>query len=202
MNQLKLGKQLRNVLFNSSAIDAAQLLSTIANIHSGTVRWLLYRDDRGILVPDDNLASRLAKRIKESDDSKGAGLLLSATHRVDALYCSTEDTFAGRLARHLGEDFAFEQVKREIRPSVLYYLLRGLWEAGASYRGEVEDRAFDLIVSTIKSPYRAHRPFAAQLALLLAADEHFGEKFLERLANAFSCTRTRPPIVGSLHQGR
>ncbi|QFG22909.1 hypothetical protein [Actinomadura sp. WMMB 499] len=186
LNQLRLGRRLREVLRKATAADAAQLISTIAGIHSATIRALLYEEDRdlGTLLPSEDLAHHLALRIRKTRDGKGAGLLLSRTHRADALYCSGRLTFAGRLAHHLGEDFALQQVNNEIRASVLYHLLRGLWDAGATYRKRVEDRAFDLIVGTIKSQYRANRPFAAQLALLLAADDYFGEEFLQKLATA------------------
>lgn len=184
MNHLRLDDRLRDVLRRATPADAAQVISTVGKIHSATVRALLYREVQGMLVPDEDLARMLANRIIKLKDGKGAGMLLSSTHKADALYCSTKETFAGTLAEHLGANFALQQVNNEIRASVLYHLLRGLWEAGASYRRQAEDRAFRLIVSTIRSPRRANRPFAAQLALLLAADDYFGEEFLKKLADA------------------
>ncbi|PRH78202.1 hypothetical protein C6N75_16175 [Streptomyces solincola] len=182
LNRVRPVEKLRTVLRQAAPPAAANLLSVLSNIHSGTVRGLLYRESGGALEVDAPLAWELAKRVEKLADGKGAGLLLSATHRIDELYCSGERTFAGELAARLGRDFALGLLGRERRSSVLYHFLRGLWEAEAEYRREVEQYVFELIVDSIGSRHRVHRPWAAQLGVLLVGDDYFGLELLTRLA--------------------
>ncbi|GAA4813565.1 hypothetical protein [Streptomyces ziwulingensis] len=184
LHKIRMAEPLRAILREAAPTGAAHLISVLANIHSVTVQYLLYREAGGAFEVDATLARALAGRVLKLKDGKGAGLLLSATHRVDELYCHTGRTFAGELAAQLGESFALELLGRERRPSILYYFLRGLWEAEAAYRQKAEGSAFRLIVESIGSPYRVHRPWAARLALLLCEDDYFGEELLTRLSEA------------------
>ncbi|KOU89141.1 hypothetical protein ADK61_01935 [Streptomyces sp. XY66] len=184
LNKVRATEQFRALLREAAPSEAAQLISVLSRIHSVTVRFLLYREADGVIEADASLARALANRVRKLTDGKGAGRLLSTTHRVDELYCHTAQTFAGTLAAHLGEQFALELLDDERRPSVLYYFLRGLWEAEADYRRRVEDSAFHLIVESIGSSYRLHRPWAAPLGLLLVGDDYFGEELLTKLSEA------------------
>lgn len=180
LNTLRVADQLRGVLRDATPAEAANLISTVSRIHSATVRYLLYREVNGVLVANSELASALVKRIRVFRDIKGAGMLLISTHRADELYCSTREGFAERVAEGLGRDFALQLVRHERRPSILYYFLRGLWEARASYRKDVESSALELIVRSLKRGGSRH--WAARLALLLAEDDYFGEELLGRLS--------------------
>ncbi|MFD6420458.1 hypothetical protein [Streptomyces sp. NPDC060198] len=184
LNMVRATDQFRALLREAAPSEAAQLISVLSNIHSVTVRYLLYRETDGVIEADTLLARALANRVLKLQDGKGAGRLLSTTHRIDELYCHTANTFAGALAAHLGEQFALALLRHEQRPSVLYYFLRGLWEAEADYRRQVEHRAFQLIVESIDSSYRLHRPWAAPLGLLLVGDDYFGEELLTKLSEA------------------
>ncbi|MCM1936614.1 hypothetical protein NC239_00170 [Streptomyces sp. G3] len=184
LNKVRATEHFRALLREAAPSEAAQLISVLSNIHSVTVRYLLYREADGVIEADIRLARALANRVLKLEDGKGAGRLLSTTHRVDELYCHTADTFAGALAAHLGEQFALALLRHERRPSVLYYFLRGLWEAEADYRRHVEHSAFQLIVESIGSSYRLHRPWAAPLGLLLVGDDYFGEELLTKLSEA------------------
>ncbi|WP_431676901.1 hypothetical protein [Kitasatospora sp. KL5] len=182
LHSLKPEAELRSVLDSAAPADAAHLISVVARLHSATVRRLLFHERGGKLLPNRRLAERLAHRVRELPDAKGAGLLLLSAQKTDDLYASAAQRFAGLLAELIGRDLALELVAREIRPSVLYHFLQGLWAAGASYRHEVENSACDLVVRSITAPHLSIRSWAPRLALLLGADAYLGEAFLKRLA--------------------
>ncbi|MET9483532.1 hypothetical protein [Streptomyces sp. NPDC006638] len=184
-NRLDLSESLVPTLKAASPAEAAILLSTVRNIHGHTVRELLYRPSGNGIVADKALARDLAESIRESKDGRGAGMLLSSTSRADDLYSVTRRGFAYQLATELGADFATRLLaarRGERRPSVIYHFLRGLWEAGADYRNEMEDHALRLVVSSIRAQRGSSRPWGPRLAMLLIEDDYFGQDFLRRLA--------------------
>ncbi|MET9732808.1 hypothetical protein ABZZ79_19820 [Streptomyces sp. NPDC006458] len=183
LNNLQPGKALARVLRAATPAEAAILISTVRNIHGATIKGLLYRGAAGgSPTADPDLARDLAKSILHLKDGRGAGMLLSSVAKADDLYCDTRDGFGHRLATELGPEFARELMKRERRPAVIYYFLRGLWEAGADYRGELEEHALELVVSSIQAQRGTARPWGPRLAMLLIEDDYFGQRFLERLA--------------------
>ncbi|MEU9590685.1 hypothetical protein AB0D84_13285 [Streptomyces sp. NPDC048193] len=183
LNHLKFGRTLVPVVKAASPAEAAILISTVRNIHGGTLRTLLYRENRdGALVADAGLARELAKSVRSFEDVRGAGMLLSSVSRVDDLYCDTQERFGYRLACEIGQDFVERVMRRERRPAIVYHLLRGLWESGADYRKSIEDAALDLVVSSIHAQRGTARPWGPRLAMLLIQDDYFGQRFLHQLA--------------------
>lgn len=186
LNHLKFGRTLVPVVKAAPPAEAAILISTVRNIHGGTLRTLLYqetRDNRDTdLVADAGLARELAKTVRNFEDARGAGMLLSAVSRVDDLYCATKERFSYRLAMEIGQQFVENVMRRERRPAIVYHLLRGLWEAGADYRQDIEEGALGLVVSSIHTQRGTARPWGPRLAMLLIQDEYFGQSFLHKLA--------------------
>ncbi|MFE1071282.1 hypothetical protein ACFW5W_08675 [Streptomyces sp. NPDC058783] len=183
LNHLKFGRTLVPVVKAAPPAEAAILISTVRNIHGGTLRTLLYQENRdGALVADAGLARELAKSVRSFEDVRGAGMLLSSVSRVDDLYCDTKERFGYRLACEIGQDFVENVMRRERRPAIVYHLLHGLWESGADYRQAIEDAALDLVVSSIHAQRGTARPWGPRLAMLLIQDDYFGQQFLQKLA--------------------
>ncbi|GAA3226992.1 hypothetical protein [Actinocorallia longicatena] len=203
MHRLAVSGAMRSLIRTAAPADAANLIATVGRIHKDTANKMLHEDRA------EDLARVLATRIIKLKDGKGAGLLLSRTHEADELFCSSGPRFASLLAEELGEEFAVRLVSKERRPSILYYFLKGIWQADASYRKVVEDDAFNLIVRSLGSAYRVNRPWAAQLAVLLAADDYLGEEFLQRISEAVppkilarQMTQPRLRVDAALHMHR
>ncbi|MFF7943120.1 hypothetical protein ACFZC5_25705 [Nocardia gamkensis] len=185
LNTLRLGPALAVILRRSTPAEAAILLSTVRNIHGGTIKKVLYQETaQGSQVADVKLARDLARSIDNFKDARGAGMLLSSVSRADDLYCDTKDRFGYRLACELGPKFAKTLMtkRKERRPAVMYHFLRGLWEAGADYRTDLEEEALQLVVSSIQAQRGTARPWGPQLATLLIDDDYFGQNFLLQLA--------------------
>ncbi|MGC0329030.1 hypothetical protein RKD23_002020 [Streptomyces sp. SAI-170] len=183
LNNLQLGRALATILKKSTPAEAAILIRTVRNIHGATIKSLLYRESpQGSPVADVQLARDLAVSIRRLKDGRGAGMLLSSVSRADDLYCDTRDGFGPVLAKELGADFARDLMAEERRPAVIYHFLKGLWEAGAEYRTELEEQALNLVVSSIQAQRGAARPWGPQLAMLLIEDDYFGQRFLMKLA--------------------
>ncbi|MGW3568760.1 hypothetical protein ACWDSL_33725 [Streptomyces sp. NPDC000941] len=200
LNSMRLGPALAAILQRSTPAEASILLSTVRNVHGGTIKKLLYHETaQGSQEANVQLARDLAAAIDELKDGRGAGMLLSSVSRADDLYCDTEDRFGYRLACELGPEFARSLMKKERRPAVIYHFLRGLWEAGADYRGDLEEEALQLVVSSIQAQRGAARPWGPQLAMLLIDDDYFGQKFLlqlaERLDTRMLVERMRNPTL-------
>ncbi|MFI6445875.1 hypothetical protein [Kitasatospora sp. NPDC050543] len=156
--------------------EAAQLIRTLSEIHSVTARTVLSAGP----VPDHALAARLAELIRATDDAKGAGLLLSATARVDELFVTERKGFAQHLAEALGQEWVIRQIDEDPRVSVQYHLIKGLWEVEAPYRSD----CLDLFVEvTARALNYSMRPWGPQVALLIGQDEEFGAAFVERLSS-------------------
>ncbi|MBF6219197.1 hypothetical protein IU479_13870 [Nocardia abscessus] len=185
LNSMRLGPALAAILRRSTPAEAAILLSTVRNIHGGTIKKVLYQETaQGSQVADVKLARDLAESIDNFKDARGAGMLLSSVSRADDLYCDTKDRFGYRLACELGPKFAKTLMtkRKERRPAVMYHFLRGLWEAGADYRTDLEEEALQLVVSSIQAQRGTARPWGPQLATLLIDDDYFGQNFLLQLA--------------------
>ncbi|MEU9852596.1 hypothetical protein [Streptomyces sp. NPDC047974] len=198
LNHLKFGRTLVPVVKAAPPAEAAILISTVRNIHGGTLRTLLYQENRdGDLIADTRLARELAKSVRSFEDARGAGMLLGAVSRVDDLYCATRERFSYRLAMEIGKEFVENVMRRERRPAIVYHLLRGLWEAGADFRQDIEEGALRLVVSSIHTQRGTARPWGPRLGMLLIQDEYFGETFLQKLAERLDrrvlCDRMSQP---------
>ncbi|MFD9292006.1 hypothetical protein ACFWBV_27735 [Streptomyces sp. NPDC060030] len=198
LNHLKFGRTLVPVVKAAPPAEAAILISTVRNIHGGTLRTLLYQENRdGDLIADTRLARELAKSVRSFEDARGAGMLLGAVSRVDDLYCATRERFSYQLAMEIGQEFVENVIRRERRPAIVYHLLRGLWEAGADFRQDIEEGALRLVVSSIHTQRGTARPWGPRLGMLLIQDEYFGETFLQKLAERLDrkvlCDRMSQP---------
>ncbi|MCX4750424.1 hypothetical protein OG455_33780 [Kitasatospora sp. NBC_01287] len=155
--------------------EAALLLRTVSEIHSATARKTIFTGDDPHARA---LAVRLAELVKESDDAKGAGLLLSAAARVDDLFLTGTKGCAWHLAEALGQEWVTRQIDGDPRISVQYHLIKGVWEVDASYRAQ----SLDLFVEvTARALNYSMRPWGPQVALLIGQDDEFGSVFIEKL---------------------
>ncbi|MGW2281970.1 hypothetical protein [Streptomyces sp. NPDC001770] len=170
------GAAIHRALRTATPTDAALLLRTTSEIHDNTARHALYGDRAE--RPDAGLARTLAQQVRGHQDAKGAGLLLSATARVDELFLTERKGFGQYLAEELGRDWVSARLEEDPRISVQYHLIKGIWEANASFREECLDLFVDVVARALN---RSMRPWGPQAALFLGQDEEFGAAFLEKL---------------------
>ncbi|MEU0965614.1 hypothetical protein ABZ357_09380 [Streptomyces sp. NPDC005917] len=170
------GVAIRNALRTATPTDAALLIRTTSETHDYTARHALYGDRAERL--DVDLARALAQQVRVNQDVKGAGLLLSATARVDELFLTEKKGFSQYLAEELGKDWVTARLEEDPRISIQYHLIKGIWEADASFREECLDLFVDVVARALN---RSMRPWGPQAALLLGQDEEFGAAFLEKL---------------------
>ncbi|MET9608923.1 hypothetical protein ABZZ17_28315 [Streptomyces sp. NPDC006512] len=186
LNTLELARPLVSILKKASPAEASILIATVRNIHGATVKSLLYSNPRGAHESpkaDVALARELVRGIRRHRDARGAGMLLTSVSLADDLYCDTREGFGYRLACEIGPELARDLLESERRrPAIVYHFLRGLWEAGADYREDLEEQALQLVVSSIRAQRGAARPWGPRLAMLLIEDDYFGQEFLRRLA--------------------
>lgn len=172
-----LSEKLAEVLVRETPPEAATLLRTLANVHFAVAKDVLYEGEN----PRTGLAQKLALGVRQSFDVKGAGMLLNASRKIDAIHSAYAGTFANQLAEQIGGEFVARALAQENRPSVLIHFVEGLWAADASYREDVRDRALQLAVSGIRRPSGRVSLSAPRLVLLLVDDERFGHEVLRYL---------------------
>ncbi|MFC7217917.1 hypothetical protein ACFQLX_07010 [Streptomyces polyrhachis] len=170
------GVAIHKALRTATPTDAALLLRTTSEIHDYTARQALYGDHGE--RPDAGLARTLAQQVRSHQDGKGAGLILSATARVDELFLTEDKGFGQYLAEELGKDWVSARLEEDPRISIQYHLIKGIWEAHASFREECLDLFVDVVAHALN---RSMRPWGPQAALLLGQNEEFGAAFLEKL---------------------
>ncbi|MFB6662298.1 hypothetical protein ACFCXL_03215 [[Kitasatospora] papulosa] len=170
------GVAIHKALRTAPPTDAALLLRTTSEIHDYTAHQALYGDSTE--RPDAGLARALARQVRAHQDAKGAGLLLSATARVDELFLTEKAGFGQYLAEELGMDWVSVRLEEDPRISIQYHLIKGLWEVNASFREECLDLFVDVVARALN---RSMRPWGPQAALLLGQDVEFGTAFLEKL---------------------
>ncbi|MER8038892.1 AAA family ATPase [Streptomyces hydrogenans] len=170
------GVAIRNALRTATPTDAALLIRTTSEIHDYTARHALYGDQAE--RPDVVLARSLAQQVRASQDLKGAGLLLSATARVDELFLTEKKGFGQYLAEEIGKEWVTDRLEDDPRISIQYHLIKGIWETHASFREECLDQFVDVVAGALN---RSLRPWGPQAALLLGQDEEFGADFLVKL---------------------
>ncbi|MGW4701759.1 hypothetical protein [Streptomyces sp. NPDC004285] len=178
------GVAIHKALRTATPTDAALLLRTTSEIHDYTARHALYGDRAE--RPDAALARVLAQQVRDHRDAKGAGLLLSATARVDELFLTEKQGFGQYLAEELGKDWVGNRLEEDPRISIQYHLIKGIWEANASFREECLDLFVDVVARALN---RSMRPWGPQAALLLGQDEEFGAAFLEKLGQHVPAAR-------------
>ncbi|MFF4873288.1 hypothetical protein [Streptomyces sp. NPDC000961] len=173
---------LRALLRRASPMEAVELLRVVQSLHAwcaclllsaptGTAMW-----SAADLVPDEEFVRKLARATR--NDPRAAGMLLSVTYAVEDPYHQHGKTFAQRLGDTFGERTVIEWLQSDPRPSVKYYVVKGLWEARVSYRASCLDLMVDIVAQTLTTSRRAWGP---RLALRLGADVELGADFLEKL---------------------
>ncbi|MEU1888645.1 hypothetical protein [Micromonospora rifamycinica] len=162
----------RALLHNAAPIEAAEMLRSIAAAHIHAAYILIYpRDDE----PDNDFAARMADRAVELADAKGVGMLLSVTQSIDEIYVVQSGGFAQTLASHLGKDRVLGFLRDDPRPSVKYYLIKGISDAQVPFLRECLSAARDIVVDAIT---RGRKPWGPRLALRLGSNLETGQEFL------------------------
>ncbi|MFC7673510.1 hypothetical protein ACFQWH_10545 [Mycolicibacterium sp. GCM10028919] len=162
----------RMLLQKADASDAYALLNAVGNGHLLVASRIIGADRHG------HLARRLAQRAGDSRDAKGLGLLLSATHAIEDSFGGGGNAFSYIVAEHVSLDKAVALIDNDQRPSVQFYLIKGLWDARASYRKDLLDVALHAAVRSIRAG-RSH--WGPTIALRLAIDLEIGSVALDRL---------------------
>ena len=163
----------QSILFQTTVTaDTADLLRVIADIHARKAYEILYHRNGD---PRSDLAQRIAYNIRKTKDAKGAGMLISACSEIDDLFRAAEDSFASQLAENLTEKWVLMILATDPRPSIKYYLVRGLWDANARYRHRCLDKIHEMVCENL---LRSPRPWAAKLAMQVGSDPDFGIPFL------------------------
>jgi hypothetical protein len=167
----------REILLRSAgATDAAVLLNAVARSSIQTAARII--DDQ----PDYVLASVLAKRAREANDAKGIGELLSSAQSIDDIF-KRGTGFSFELAEAFGEDSVYKLIRHDPRISVRYYIIKGVWDAQASYRREVLDEVLTVVVDSMR---RSRKHWGPEIALRLALDPEIGVTFLAELRDRVS----------------
>ena len=164
----------RRLLHRAWPADAAALIRAIANTNSLQLPHILLKEG----AVDQRLITRLAKQIVVLRDTSSTGMLLSALHFADDLFHRGQEMVATALAEEVGEDAVQNLIKHDPRMSSLYYLIKGVWDAEASYREQVLGTVVEVVADHVKRRRQHWGPLAA---LRLLADAEMGELALQRL---------------------
>ena len=164
---------LRSKLREATPIEAAELLRLVYALHvRAASRLVSVREG----VPDPDLAKALA--VKAHSDTRGAGMLLTAASAVDDLYLGEAPAFATLIAEELGRTWVIEQLHNDMRPSVKYHLVKGIWTAEASFREDCRQAVLEVTTAALRE---ALRPWGPRLALMIGTDPFLGQSFLAEL---------------------
>jgi hypothetical protein len=164
---------LRGKLREATPIEASELLRLVYALHARAAsRLVCVRDG----VPDPDLARSLAGKAR--GDAKAAGMLLSAARQVDDLYLRDGPAFATLIAEELGEKWVIDRLRKDMRPSVKYYLVKGVWATDASFREQCREAILEVTTAALRE---ALRPWGPRLALMIGADPFIGQSFLAEL---------------------
>ncbi|MGW1783421.1 hypothetical protein ACWCQQ_30430 [Streptomyces sp. NPDC002143] len=172
---------LRALLRRATPMETVEFLRVVQGLHAWCACLLLAAPTPGLVWTEDNdpdheLAVRLADATK--GDPKAAGMLLSVTHAVENPYHQSGESFAQRFGNALGETTVADWLTKDPRPSVKYYLVKGLWEAQVGYRERCLGLMVDIVAQSLATSRRAWGP---RLALWIGADPEFGPGFLADL---------------------
>ncbi|MGK9463721.1 hypothetical protein ACSLFT_27400 [Streptomyces sp. G6] len=173
---------LRALLRRASPMETVELLRVVQSLHAWCACLLLSAPTRGPvrsaadLVSDEEFVRNLAQAAR--NDPRAAGMLLSVTYAVEDPYHQHGKTFAQRLGDAFGEQTVIDWLQSDPRPSVKYYVVKGLWEAQVSFRATCLDLMVDIVTQALTTSRRVWGP---RLALRLGADPELGAGFLESL---------------------
>ncbi len=167
----------REILLRSAgATDAAALVNAVAR--SGIQTAVRMIDDH----PDYVLARKLAQRARDAHDAKGVGELLSAAQSAEDVF-GRAGGFAFELAEALGVDTVSDLIRYDPRTSVRYHVIKGVWDAQASYRGDIVDEVLAVITDSVR---RGRKHWGPEIALRLALDPEMGVAVLAELRDRVS----------------
>ncbi|MEV1067703.1 hypothetical protein [Streptomyces sp. NPDC050263] len=174
-------RALRELVRRATPMETVELLRVVQGLHAWCACLLLAAETPGLEwtednAPDETLAERLADATK--NDPKAAGMLLSVTHAVENPYHQSGESFAQRFGDRLGDTRIKAWLTKDPRPSVKYYLVKGLWEAQVGYREQCLDLMVEIVAQSLTTSRRVWGP---RLALWLGADPEFGPAFLKDL---------------------
>ncbi|MCT9075077.1 hypothetical protein [Streptomyces fulvoviolaceus] len=172
----------RTLLHKASPSDAATLLGAVARANGTTAQTIISGG------PDpERLARTLAERAATSGDAKGIGQLLSAAQSIEDLFQEGASSFANDLAETLGVQNVLKMIRYDPRTSVRYHVIKGVWDARASYRGELLDEALTVVVDSLR---HGRKHWGAEIALRLMQEPELGLIALEELHD-----RTTPQML-------
>jgi hypothetical protein len=155
---------------NSGATDVAVLLRAVAKANAHAA-FRLINDNRG-------LAAVIAKRSGDAKDTKGIGQLLSSIRWVEEIYQPGNVSFSFEIAEALGVDNVRELIRYDPRISVRYYVIKGVWDAQASYRHEILGEVLSIVV---ESMLKGRKHWGPEIAMRLALDPEMGVTALAEL---------------------
>ncbi|WP_280492986.1 hypothetical protein [Nocardia asiatica] len=167
----------RALLRKSAPTEAAMLINAVSRSSAAKVTNILWPNG----VVDHNLVDAFAQRIISMEDASGAGQLLMAVNSASELFQAGQDSMASReLAEQIGEDKIRNMLRYDPRASTRYYLVKGVWDARASYCENLLDNALDVVVESVS---RRRKHWGIELALRLGADGELGMTALRELRN-------------------
>ncbi|MCQ6554841.1 hypothetical protein NPS70_16815 [Streptomyces sp. C10-9-1] len=178
---------LRALLRRASPMEVVELLRVVQGLHAWCACLLLSVPVQGPVlwapepVPDNDFVRKLAEAVRA--DPRAAGMLLSVTYAVEEPFHQHGKTFAQRLGDAFGEQTVVHWLQTDPRPSVKYYVVKGLWEAQVSHRRSFLDLMVDIVTQALTTSRRIWGP---RLALRLGSDLELGAGFLERLRKRVS----------------
>jgi hypothetical protein len=159
------------LLRSAGATDAAALVNAVARSNITTAVRMI--DDH----PNNVLARKLAQRARETHDAKGIGELLSAAQSAEDVFGRAHG-FAFELAEALGVETVSDLIRHDPRASVRYHVIKGVWDAQASYRGDIVDAVLAVITDSVR---RGRKHWGPEIALRLALDPEIGVTVLAEL---------------------
>ncbi len=172
---------LRRLFLEAAPIEAVELLRAMSSLYQKAAYMMLFRDDN---TPNEHVAVTLAEKVKERDDVRAAGMLLSTCRSVEDLYYfNSREGFTSKFGQALGRDWVTERLERDPRISVKYYLIKGLWEAEIPFRDELMETVLDITLQGIVHFQRAWGP---RLALQIGLSPDVGPQFLRALRDRLS----------------
>ncbi|TDD40717.1 hypothetical protein E1286_34180 [Nonomuraea terrae] len=162
------------LITQAGATDTAALIHAVARANVYTAYRILNDGPSGMLV------RVLARRAGEARDAKGIGQLLSAARSVEDLFRESGSVFSTEMAEAVGADRIIELLNYDPRTSVRYHVIKGVWDAQASYRSEVLSDALSVVVDAVR---RGRKQWGPEIALRLVSEPHLGAVALSELRN-------------------
>ncbi|MFJ1617625.1 hypothetical protein [Streptomyces sp. NPDC088249] len=156
----------------AGATDTAALLNAVARANVYTAFRILNDGASGQLV------RVLARQAGEAKDAKGIGQLLSAARSIEDLFEEGGSSFSKHMAEALGADRVIELLNYDPRTSVRYHVIKGVWDAQASYRHEVLGDALSVVVGAVR---QGRKHWGPEIALRLLNEPELGPEAISEL---------------------